>query len=155
MSTSGKSRSQWPSQEVDDRLMPVPAEGDRMGLNARSDPQFVLARIHVMEKPRLAEQLVGPDGTPASPGDCVCNSVCTCVPVNTCACDQVCVCDTVMSRGCGPDDTRCLPDDVCVPFNPCAFCVCDFIYFDPRRDGGPERCGHPPGGPAGDVIMGA
>lgn len=52
---------------------------------------FVITKLQKLEKPRLEEVLVEPDGG----SGCVCNSVCACVPVETCACNQVCTCDTV------------------------------------------------------------
>ena len=80
-------------QEYDDTLKSVPEE-DTLSLLAKGGASaFVLTKLQALEKPRLEEELIEPDGGSA----CGCNSVCACVPVDTCACDQVCTCDTVAS----------------------------------------------------------
>jgi len=87
------------SVAIDDRLQEVHEPDEQidhgptpatMGL-----PAFILARIDALEKPRMEEELVDPEGGSGSP--CTCNTVCTCVPVLSCACDTVCVCHTVSS----------------------------------------------------------
>jgi hypothetical protein len=79
----------------DDRLRPVPAEPPQAAGDALAPamPAFILARLAALEKPRLEEALIEPDGGSA----CTCNAVCTCVPVETCACNEVCTCNTVSS----------------------------------------------------------
>ena len=77
--------------DYDDTLKSVPEEDGMSIAGKTAVPAFVLARLQALEKPRLAEELIEPDGGSA----CGCNSVCACVPVETCACHEVCTCDTV------------------------------------------------------------
>ena len=81
-----------PIAEFDDTLQAVPETNtDAPGGTVVS--AFMLTRLQALEKPRLEEELIEPDGG----SSCGCNSVCACVPVETCACNQVCTCDSVES----------------------------------------------------------
>ena len=86
-----KNGSATPPPEYDDTLRPVPENNPGPATGTAAVSAFVLTRLQVLEKPRLEEELIEPDGGSA----CGCNSVCACVPVETCACNQVCTCDAV------------------------------------------------------------
>ena len=102
--------------EIDDRLCEVPApateEGGGGGLQDITLTGFVLARIDALEKPKMDEELIEPDG--GSP--CACNAVCPCVPDQACACNEVCTCDSV---------------DQCGSFCSCVGNCCVGVYYMP------------------------
>lgn len=109
---------------IDDRLKPVPEPGSKQdgtlakgaGLGA-----FVLLRLDALEKPKLEESLIEPNGG----SGCSCNSVCACVPVNTCACNEVCPCDTVTS--CASYSCSCDSFYPCNCFS--GYCQCNYVYY--------------------------
>jgi hypothetical protein len=115
------SRSAGPPP-IDDRLKPVPelaiqkagtlAKGAGLGA-------FVLLRLDALEKPKLEESLIEPNGGSA----CSCHSVCACVPVNTCACNEVCPCNTVSSCA----SYSCTCDAECNCFS--GYCQCNYVYY--------------------------
>jgi len=74
---------------IDDRPSAVSESSDSSSTPVRST--FVMTKIDALEKPRLAEELIEPDGGSA----CSCNTVCPCVPDEICVCNTVCTCDTV------------------------------------------------------------
>lgn len=113
---------------IDDRLRFVPerpAKADAVTQAGSGLSSFVLLRMDALEKPKLEESLVEPDGGSGG-STCTCNSVCTCVPVDTCACNQVCTCDTVSD--CRVDTCVCVGTCSCV--GTCnGGCLCDYVYI--------------------------
>lgn len=87
-----RSKSDALAPPFDDRLRYVAEDGSKDVSEGNAAPRFVLARLHVMVKPKMEETLDQPEGGSTN---CSCNSVCACVPVISCACNQVCTCNTI------------------------------------------------------------
>ncbi len=112
------------SPPFDDRLKAVSEVAQRDATGEETEPKFILARLQALEKPKMDEALVQPEGGSA---DCSCNSVCACVPVKTCACDSVCVCNAVRADeiscvdGCGHTCSRGCSCNPIVWYMPCGW----------------------------------